>query len=147
MSPAPIDAALDPGRLAVELHPRLTRLTHLLRRETAHLPLSVQQGSVLRLLLDGPRRMGELASAERVQLPPMTQIVGRMERQGWVCRDVVASDRRRVEVRITTEGLALVREVVAVRTGILEQRLRQLPPDQLGALAAAIPAIDQLLEQ
>lgn len=142
-----VEAELDPSKLAGELRPRLTRLSHLLRRETAHLSLSVQQGAVLALLLDGPRRMGELAAVERVQLPTMTQIVGRMERQGWVHRDVVASDRRCVEVRITPEGLALVREAIARRTEILERQLRRLTAGQLGALAAAIPAIDQLLEQ
>jgi DNA-binding MarR family transcriptional regulator len=136
-----------PPLLAPELRPRFIRLANLIRRQTSDLPLSVPQGQVLVQLQDGqPRTMGELAHAEGVQLPTMTQIVDRLERQGWVSRRNSSEDRRRVVVTVTDAGRALYREAAARRNAFLTEKLAQLSETDRAALAAALPAMDRLLE-
>ena len=133
--------------LARELRPRLTRLSHLLRRQTTGLALSMSQTLVLGTLLDGrPHRMGELAQAEGVALPTMTEIVTRMERNGWLQRRMDVRDRRCVEVTITEAGRRLAAEVIAHRIDLLRARLEPLNEGERRALADAIPALDHLLE-
>src|SRR5689334_20439763 len=85
----------EAAELALRLRPVLVRLSLVLRREQqARLSLSLAQSTVLGQLLDGrPRRMGELAATEGVRLPTMTEIVARMESQGWVRREMSETDR------------------------------------------------------
>ncbi len=146
-STAPGEAGPSTEDLARELRPRLTRLSHLLRRQTTGLALSMSQTLVLGTLLDGrPHRMGELAQAEGVALPTMTEIVTRMERNGWVRRRMDVRDRRCVEVTITEAGRRLAGEVIARRIELLRDRLERLSDGERRALAGAIPALDRLLE-
>ncbi len=102
---------------------------------------------MLGILIDGQaHRVGELVQAEDVQVPTMTQLLTRMEAQGWVARSACQGDRRGVEVRITDLGQQLAREVMASRTALLDQRLARLSPEQRRALEAALPALDRLVE-
>ncbi len=111
------------------------------------LALSMSQTLVLGTLLDGrPHRMSELAHAEGVALPTMTEIVTRMERNGWVRRWMDSHDRRCVEVTITEAGRALAAEVMARRTELLRARLERLSDQERQALAGAVSALDRLLE-
>ncbi|HLH70901.1 MAG TPA: MarR family transcriptional regulator [Candidatus Dormibacteraeota bacterium] len=140
-------ASSSAEELARELRPRLARLSHLLRRQTVGLALSMSQTLVLGTLLDGrPHRMSELAHAEGVALPTMTEIVTRMERNGWVRRRMDSHDRRCVEVTITEAGRALAAEVMARRTELLRARLERLSDQERQALAGAVSALDRLLE-
>jgi DNA-binding MarR family transcriptional regulator len=90
--------------------------------------------------------MGELAQAEGVQLPTMTQIVDRLERQGWVSRRTSSDDRRRVVVTVTEAGQALYEAAAARRNAFLTQRLEELTEAERAALAGALAAMDRLLE-
>ena len=139
---------VDLGTLAEALRPRLARLSLLLRREqNSVLSLSLAQSTVLGQLLDGrPRRMGELATMEGVRLPTMTEIVARMEAQGWVTREMAADDRRCVDVRLTDAGRRLADQVIATRTTLIRERLEHLSQDEKASLAAALPALDRLLQ-
>jgi DNA-binding MarR family transcriptional regulator len=89
--------------------------------------------------------MGELATMEGVRLPTMTEIVARMEAQGWVTREMAADDRRCVDVRLTDAGRRLADQVIATRTTLIRERLDHLSEDEKASLAAALPAIDRLL--
>jgi DNA-binding MarR family transcriptional regulator len=136
----------SPADLAAELRPRLMRLSHMLRRQTLELSLTMTQSAVLgRLLAGRPLRVSELAQSEGVQLPTMTQILSRMEEQGLVKRQVAAQDRRCVEVSILPRGEELARQVTESRNALLQRQLSGLSQEELDALAAAIPALDSLL--
>src|ERR1700736_6256761 len=140
---------VDLGTLAEALRPRLARLSLLLRREqNSVLSLSLAQSTVLGQLLDGrPRRMGELAAMEGVRLPTMTEIVARMESQSWVRREMSPADRRCVEVHLTGAGRELADQVIASRTALVVDRLRRLSDAERASLWAALPALEQLVEE
>ena len=55
--------------------------------------------------------MAELAQASLQDAATMTAIVDRLVRRGWVTRRRLSTDRRRVAVRLTPRGRALLRAV------------------------------------
>ncbi len=140
MSEHPVD-------LADVLAPRIARLIIMLRRETAAAGLSRAQLSVLGALRDGgPRRITDLAELEQVTQPSMTLLVSRMQRQGWVQRQPDESDGRGVLVALTPSGRRRLDRVVAARAAALRERLDRLRPELRAALAAAVPALDAVME-
>jgi DNA-binding MarR family transcriptional regulator len=143
------ELSTGPAELAQRLRPVLGRLSLVLRREqNAQLSLSLAQSTVLGQLLDGrPHRMGELAATEGVRLPTMTELVARMEAQGWVRREMSAEDRRRVEVHLTKAGRRLADQGIASRTALVEDRLRRLGDSERASLWAALPALEQLVRE
>jgi len=55
------------------------------------------------------------------------------------------TDRRRVGLTLTEEGARLLRRVRARRTTWLAERLRELTPDEIAAIEAAIEPLGRLL--
>jgi DNA-binding MarR family transcriptional regulator len=91
--------------------------------------LSTAASSTLaRLNREGPRRLTELARAEGVSQPNMTQLVTRLERAGLAERAADASDGRGVLVAVTPAGL----EVLARRRAERAAALRLLMDDMTG---------------
>lgn len=129
----------------VRLSAAFERITRLVR--AADLPgglSSVAASTLFTLATDGPVRLTALATAEHVTQPAMTQLVGRLEREGLVERRHDPSDGRAVLVAITDAGAALSAERRAARAAALEHVLRELGPDERRALAAAVPALEHL---
>lgn len=130
--------------LAEALRAPLLLLANKFRRQNYALPLTMTQGPVLGHLLEGPRRMTELARREGVQLPTMTQIITRMENLGLVERTMADDDRRAVEVRITDLGRRLVAEVVDARREYIRHLIEPLTDEERKAMQAAIPVIRKM---
>lgn len=104
---------------------------------------------VLRALRDdGPTRLTELAWSTGVSQPAMTQLVGRMEREGLVIRLIDPEDARATLVEITGAGRAVWGELKVSRRDRLAELLDTLSPDEeatLGlAMRVALPLIEQL---
>ena len=69
--------------------------------------ISLTAASTLRRLeREGPRRLTELAAAEGVTQPAMTQLVTRLEKEGLAARGSDPADGRVVVVSITEAGRA-----------------------------------------
>ncbi len=95
--------------LAKQLGLRIVRITQFLTRRMQQEVLTPSQATVLTLLQDDRAwRLSDLASATGVRPPSMTELVSRMERQGWLRKMDTARDRRGVAVTITEEGRALI---------------------------------------
>ena len=94
----------------------------------------------------GPRRITELAVVEGVTQPSMTASVNGLQRAGLVERQGDPTDRRVALVALSANGKAFMR--LRRRTGEveLEQLMEKLPPEELAALTAAIPALEHLSE-
>src|SRR5919109_3033758 len=75
------------------------------RREDPASGLSAARLSALSVLVfGGPRTLGELATAERVRPPTMTNIVRGLEDAGLVRREADPADGRVARVRATAKG-------------------------------------------
>ncbi|NEB12572.1 MarR family transcriptional regulator [Streptomyces coelicoflavus] len=109
--------------------------------------LSTAASSTLaRLSREGPQRLTELARAEGVSQPNMTQLVTRLERAGLARRTADASDGRGVLVAVTPAGL----EVLARRRAERAVALRQLMEDMTGperqATTTALLALARVID-
>lgn len=137
----------DPGVEAARLATSVETLFEVLRRLNPRDGLSLTAASTLRRLeRTGARRLTELAAAEGVTQPAMTQLVSRLEREGLVSRGGDPADGRVVVVSVTAAGRAAVRKRRAARIRALSGVLKELPPAERAALAAAAPALDRLAE-
>ena len=125
----------------------LERVARLVRRLGTAGDLSLTAATVIaRLTGDGPQRLTELAVGEGVSQPGMTQLIGRLERDGLVRRTASAGDRRGVLVAVTDAGGELVAQRRAQRAAALDELHGRLDPADQAAIAAALPALARLAE-
>ncbi|MFE6509496.1 MarR family transcriptional regulator [Nocardioides sp. NPDC057767] len=130
-----------------DLAPIIERLVRLVREVSTAGEVSTTGAAVLaRLGRLGGQRITDLARAEGVSQPAMTQLVNRLEQDGLVRRTADVADRRGVLVETTDRG----REVTAARrtqrAEVLEAALERLDASDRTAIAAALPALDRLVD-
>jgi DNA-binding MarR family transcriptional regulator len=140
------DVTLSAEGVAAELRPVLLRLARELRKETEQLGITARQATLLWLVKRNPGlSLAELAAEEGISPPAMSGHVDRLERIGLIERVRSTEDRRRVGLRLTDEGLRLMRRIRARRTTWLADRLGALGDSELDAVATAVPALSRLL--
>jgi DNA-binding MarR family transcriptional regulator len=144
----PIAVAADPTVLANRLRPVLLQLNRQLRREIHSLGVT---GGQVSLLVQIKYRPGigirELAALERMSVPGMSKFISRLEEAGLVQRAPVEGDQRRVGLTLTPAGQKVLRSVKSKRTAWLSARLRDLHPEELEAIDAAIEPLAHLLAE
>jgi DNA-binding MarR family transcriptional regulator len=141
-------ATLDTTELANRLRPVLLKLNRELRREIHSLGVTGGQVALLVQIKARPGiGMRELAAVERMSVPGMSKFIARLEQAGLVQRAPVEGDQRRVGLSLTAAGHKVLRSVKSKRTAWLSARLRQLDPEQVEALDAAIGPLEQLLTE
>ena len=93
------------------------------RRLGAHGLTNAQWGPLLRLRNAGPSTVVELARWMQVDAGAMTRLLDRLEKKR-LCRRVRSTDDRRVvQVEITEEGKAAIKEVPAVLAEVMNSHL------------------------
>lgn len=103
----------------------------------AHWDLNHASLPVLYLLMGGPRSQRELATASGVTEQTMSRIIVRLERTGYIVRQVDQGDRRRHAVLITDLGRQTLAEAGDPR--VAEQMsIRGLAPEQVTQLRAIL---------
>jgi DNA-binding MarR family transcriptional regulator len=141
-----VAVSADPTAVANRLRPALLRLSRELRRETHSLGVTGSQVSLLIKIQNEPGiELRELARWERMSVPGMSKYVARLEGAGLVRRTELP-DRRRFGLEVTPEGSRVLASVKRRRTAWLAARLRNLDPDELDTLDAAVVPLLKLLE-
>ncbi len=108
--------------------------------------LSTAASSTLaRLSREGPQRLTELARAEGVSQPNMTQLVTRLERAGLARRTADASDGRGVLVEVTSTGLEILARRRAERAGALDQLMQDMTVPERQATTTALLALARVI--
>ncbi|MGH2748881.1 MAG: MarR family winged helix-turn-helix transcriptional regulator [Actinomycetota bacterium] len=95
----------------------------------------------------GSVSLKELAELERVQPPTLTKIIARLEEAGLVRRDADSEDRRVSHVSLTPEGKQFIQRARTRKDAYLTRRLSKLGARDVDALAAAVDALERLLEE
>ncbi|MET9823995.1 MULTISPECIES: MarR family winged helix-turn-helix transcriptional regulator [Streptomyces] len=109
--------------------------------------LSTAASSALaRLSREGPQRLTELARAEGVSQPNMTQLVTRLERADLARRTADASDGRGVLVAVTTTGLEVLARRRAERAGALQQLMEDMTGPERQATTTALLALARVID-
>jgi DNA-binding MarR family transcriptional regulator len=123
----------------------LEQLIVMVRRLVPPDGMSLTAVSTLRALQDsGPRRLSELAVVQSVTQPAMTQLVTRLERDGYARRGGSPDDARVVLVSLTDAGADLLRRRRATRVRVLRELVDTLPDADQDLVYAAVPAINLL---
>jgi len=89
----------------------------------------------------------DLASGERVTRPSMNRTLNALERRGLVARSAHPHDARRVTVRITDTGRALLRETRRLRAQWFRARYLALSPEEQEVLLRAAPVLRKLADE
>jgi DNA-binding MarR family transcriptional regulator len=136
------DAApqLDAARLRM----MLARLTRTIRRQNLAGLTPTQLSALGTVNASGPVRLGDLAAAEGIAPSTLTRLVTALEESGYVKRSAVPGDARGSTLSITPDGRAVIEQVREESTMMLAGMLAQLTPGQQAAIAAALPALEQL---
>jgi DNA-binding MarR family transcriptional regulator len=134
-------------RDTVALATSLERVVSMVRRLAPSEGMSLTAVSTLRHAeMVGPVRTTELAAAQGVTQPAMTQLVTRLERDGYLVRTSSDADARVVLVDITRAGRELLAHRRALRAERLSELLRHVPVDDRAAILAATPALNLLAD-
>jgi DNA-binding MarR family transcriptional regulator len=153
MAAVPVDGAARGGTPGdapqvdvARLRLAIGRLSRRLRR---HQLAGLTPGQVAALSTvdrSGPLRLSELAAVEGIAPSTLTRLVAALEDRGYVQRCAVAGDARASELAITPGGRDVLERIRRESTAALAGSLASLQPGQLAALAAALPAIEQLAD-
>ncbi|WP_329003909.1 MarR family transcriptional regulator [Kribbella sp. NBC_00709] len=134
----------DLTRLGEDMVVASTRLSRLATRNVNTLPHAAMR--VLGRLDElGQARISELARADRCSQPTMSNLVQRLEEQGWVNRIQDPADSRASLISLTDAGLAELRSARHQAGVALASQLGQLPATDLTTLEAAVTIIHKLL--
>lgn len=139
----------DEGEEAV-LHHLLTIHRHLRRyskRVMSELGISGRQMAVLRRLHEvGPLSVGQISAHLYIADSTTSELLGGLEARHLVTRTRSKEDNRVSVVALTPAGEALVARAPLGGVGLLRERLRALPPEQIAALAEGLRCLRQLME-
>jgi DNA-binding MarR family transcriptional regulator len=101
---------------------------------------------VLLTLLDGPRRITELAATEALAQPTVTQLVDKLQKRGLVARERSGEDGRVVLVVISDRGLEQLEALRARARAVMRETLKELSDEELTELVAAAETLGRLVE-
>jgi DNA-binding MarR family transcriptional regulator len=132
--------AIDAARLRVAV----LRLSRRLRKHDLAGLTPSQLSTLATVGKNGPVRLGDLAATERIAPSTLTRLISVLEDKGLVHRDAAPGDARAFLVSVTEQGRAVLAQIQQEATSLLAEMLMTLPPDQLSALADALPALEQL---
>jgi DNA-binding MarR family transcriptional regulator len=138
----PAAAPIDVTRLRVAI----ARVSRSLRRHELAGLTPTQLSALATVEQAGPLRLGDLAAAEKIAPSTLTRLVTKLEESGYVQREPVPGDARASTLVVTDEGHAILERIRQESTTLLAGSLRRLSPDQLAALAAALPALERIAE-
>src|SRR5215475_7675482 len=142
--PAARPAGPQPDIDAARLRVAVLRLSRRLRKHDLAGLTPSQLSTLATVGKSGPVRLGDLAAAERIAPSTLTRLINVLESRGYVRRDADTGDARAFLVSVTDEGRDVLERIKEEATSLLTDILMTLPPDQLSALAHALPALEQL---
>jgi DNA-binding MarR family transcriptional regulator len=134
--------AIDVTRLRVAI----ARLSRRLRKHELAGLTATQLSALATVDRAGPLRLGDLAAAERIAPSTLTRLVSVLEDRGYVERSAVPGDARAWTLVVTRRGHEVLDRIRQENTLVLADSLQTLSPDQRAALAAALPALEQLAD-
>ena len=108
--------------------------------------LTEQQWRVLRALDDREERIsvGELADATFLLGPSLSRMLVSLDERGLIARSAGATDGRRADISITTDGRRLVGEVAPESEAAYRDIEGQISTDDLGTLYDLLGRVAQI---
>ncbi|GGE96719.1 MarR family winged helix-turn-helix transcriptional regulator [Hymenobacter cavernae] len=139
----------DAAQLAVELRTVVFRLIKKLRSQSsAHSKISLTERSVLKLLDQHPQLLPtELAAREKVTTQAMSQILRHLTELGYITRQALEADKRKVGISLSAEGRAYLQEVRHEVDEWLVKALQETcSTEELAKVHQVLPALTKLVD-
>jgi DNA-binding MarR family transcriptional regulator len=108
--------------------------------------LSRTEAGLLLTLLEGPKRITELAETEALAQPSVTKLVDKLQQRALVVRERSASDGRVVLVSISPEGREQVEASRIQVQALMRDTVAELSDGELAELVAASETLGRLIE-
>jgi DNA-binding MarR family transcriptional regulator len=139
-----MNAVPEPAATAGRLRLAMAGLGRRLRKDWPD-DLTPSRLSALATIDAGePLAVGELAKRMGVSTPTVSHIVDALDKLGLIARRPDPRDRRICRLTTSEAGAELLEELSRRTTGLLTERIGQLPRAQQIALDAALPALEAL---
>jgi len=139
-----VNTGPEPAATAGRLRLVMAGLNRRLRKDWPD-DLTPSRLSALATVAAGePLAVGELAKRMAVSTPTVSHIVDALDKLGLIARQPDPHDRRVCRLTTSPAGAELLEELGRHATGLLADRIHQLPPAQQVALDAALPALEAL---
>jgi len=130
-----------------DLSDTLERLLRLIREVSTVGDVSTTAAAVLsRLGRNGPQRVTDLAQAEGISQPAMSQLLNRLEHDGLIMRATDAADRRSVLIELSEHGAGVIQARRTQRARLLDAALGRLEVADRCAITTALPALSRLVD-
>jgi DNA-binding MarR family transcriptional regulator len=111
-------------------------------------PLPVAQAELVRLVMAQPGiSVAEAASELRLAPNTVSTLVGRLADQGLLTRHRGLSDGRSVFLTVTAKAQQRIADYRDLRAELTQHAMARLSPEDVSALANAVPAMLRLAEQ
>ena len=108
--------------------------------------ITTPQFLALQVLRDEPGiTMGELCEKLFLACSTATDLVDRMEKNGYVNRQRDLEDRRVIRLFITEKGEEIIHEVILARRRYVEQILKELSAEEIEQLATSLEKLHSLM--
>ncbi|HKT13912.1 MAG TPA: MarR family transcriptional regulator [Allosphingosinicella sp.] len=114
------------------------------RRDNGSHLSAARLGALSAVAASGPLSLAQLAAAQQVRAPTMSRIVDGLVRDALISREVNASDRRGISIRVTDKGVALLREGRKLRARALADRMQRLGESEQRALVRGVELLERL---
>ncbi|HJQ17608.1 MAG TPA: MarR family transcriptional regulator [Allosphingosinicella sp.] len=114
------------------------------RRDNGSDLSAARLGALSAVAASGPLSLAQLAAAQQVRAPTMSRIVDGLVRDALISREVNASDRRGISIRVTDKGVALLREGRKLRARALADRMQRLGESEQRALVRGVELLERL---
>jgi DNA-binding MarR family transcriptional regulator len=137
---------VPPSIDATRLRVAIARLSRRLRHHELAGLTPTQLSALATVEQQGPLRLGDVAAAEGIAPSTLTRIVTALEECAYVKRCAVPGDARASTLAITPRGHEVLERIRHESTAMLAESLTMLRPEQIDALARALPALEQLAE-
>ena len=143
-SAGPADQIARPDIDAARLRVAVLRLSRRLRKHDLAGLTPSQLSTLSSVGKTGPVRLGDLAASERIAPSTLTRLVNVLEEHGYLQRRAAPDDARAFLVEVTGAGQQALERIRGEATSLLADMVNALPADQVTALEAALPALEQL---
>jgi DNA-binding MarR family transcriptional regulator len=108
--------------------------------------LSRTEAGLLLTLLDGPKRITDLAETEALAQPSVTKLVDKLQQRGFVMRERSVDDGRVVLVSISPEGREQVEASRIQVQDLMRETVEELSDGELADLVAASETMGRMIE-
>jgi MarR family transcriptional regulator, organic hydroperoxide resistance regulator len=136
------DSGLPGAVLA--LHRTIHHTLHALSVALADLSLTPAETNALANLAElGALSVSQLSTATGTKPSTLTGVLDRLERRGYLARELDAADRRSFRLVLTGQGSVAAEQVQAAISALEERALAGLSPAQLAGYHAVITALQE----